>query len=983
MHRIVATSAVAIAIAIIACGRDTAEGQNEAVESLKACTELGARGLMKVPDDRADRFTGQVSAEAARCRGGEAAVAATQEPKVPWVDWPHYWATGDERSRNTRYDAGRLRIMLGNLFSKVHLEPNLRGIDGALIDLEYERVELIKFNLFDNYTYETYVKGLGGVPGSAVRQWDEMRLPPDHPSYLAVGGERAQACEGDLVRHRTLSGICNDTQNPLMGATGTHFARNVQFEETWPDLGKNELTLNRHGGRIGLLKPDPQLISRKLFTRSQSHPEACNDGLGLPGHSPAAQCDYQAAPFFNVLAAFWIQFMTHDWFSHMNEGENDRRAPLVATGCSDPEAQPLGCRPGDKVEPSLVSDRAEPGAFEHSGKSFQKRAHKTFANNVTAWWDASQIYGYDERSLTRVKRDPEDRAKLQMLAIAERGAAGDANAYLPVFGPSCRANPAAEKCDDIHPAWTGQEAAAFADNWTIGLSFYHNVFSREHNLFVEEFRQQATKTPDADSGLRRPGTELVVVRYQDVTDDELFEAARLVVSAEIAKVHTIEWTTQLLYDEPLYRAMNSNWNGLFDENEAVEVALSKAVERLKDSNDPKGTNSWYSVLAAGPGIFGLGSTHYESGSVFQTLKGLVGMRQDIWTLELDGELNQDHVNGGTNHFGSPFNFPEEFTTVYRLHPLVPDLLEFRERSAPNEIRLKIPALEGFRQGASALIREKGLDNWAISLGRQRLGALTLNNHGRFLQNLPMPRLGTETNKVDVAALDIIRDRERGVPRFNEFRRQYGLQQLTSFDDFVDPSLPAGSTERSTQEARAKALREVYGTHVCDESKVISHAQRRDGGPFPNDCLGRGNGTVVDNVEDIDTVVGWLAEPVRPHGYAISETQFVVFILNASRRLFSDRFFTSSFRPEFYTTLGHEWVTNNGPGAPEMEVGEPNGHQQPVSPMKRILLRTAPGLREELQHVVNVFDPWARDRGEYYSVEWTPRESARDDSSFAK
>ena len=45
---------------------------------------------------------------------------------------------------------------------------------------------------------------------------------------------------------------------------------------------------------------------------------------------------------------------------------------------------------------------------------------------------------------------------------------------------------------------------------------------------------------------------------------------------------------------------------------------------------------------------------------------------------------------------------------------------------------------------------------------------------------------------------------------------------------------------------------------------------------------------------------WLAESTRPHGFAISETQFVVFILNASRRLFSDRFFTSSFRPEFYT-----------------------------------------------------------------------------------
>ena len=65
--------------------------------------------------------------------------------------------------------------------------------------------------------------------------------------------------------------------------------------------------------------------------------------------------------------------------------------------------------------------------------------------------------------------------------------------------------------------------------------------------------------------------------------------------------------------------------------------------------------------------------------------------------------------------------------------------------------------------------------------------------------------------------------------------------------------------------------------------------------------------MVDNIEDVDTVVGWLAESTRPHGYAISETQFVVFILNASRRLFSDRFFTSGFRPEFYTKLGVDWV----------------------------------------------------------------------------
>ena len=100
------------------------------------------------------------------------------------------------------------------------------------------------------------------------------------------------------------------------------------------------------------------------------------------------------------------------------------------------------------------------------------------------------------------------------------------------------------------------------------------------------------------------------------------------------------------------------------------------------------------------------------------------------------------------------------------------------------------------------------------------------------------------------------------------------------------------------------LREVYGQHACDASKEITDAQLNGDGTPINDCLGHPNGSVVDNIEDVDTVVGYLAESVRPHGFAISETQFVVFILNASRRLFSDRFFTSCFRPEFYTQAGH-------------------------------------------------------------------------------
>ena len=65
----------------------------------------------------------------------------------------------------------------------------------------------------------------------------------------------------------------------------------------------------------------------------------------------------------------------------------------------------------------------------------------------------------------------------------------------------------------------------------------------------------------------------------------------------------------------------------------------------------------------------------------------------------------------------------------------------------------------------------------------------------------------------------------------------------------------------------------------------------------------------------------------------------------------------------------------------MEKGRPNGHEVEVSPLKRVLLRTIPELAPELDPVVNAFDPWARDRGEYYSLEWKPRPGAESDPAF--
>jgi hypothetical protein len=60
---------------------------------------------------------------------------------------------------------------------------------------------------------------------------------------------------------------------------------------------------------------------------------------------------------------------------------------------------------------------------------------------------------------------------------------------------------------------------------------------------------------------------------------------------------------------------------------------------------------------------------------------------------------------------------------------------------------------------------------------------------------------------------------------------------------------------------------------------------------------------------------------------------------ASRRLNSDRFFTTDFRPEVYTAAGLQWVADNS--------------------FRSVLLRHFPQLAPALEGVANPFAPWRR------------------------
>ena len=386
----------------------------------------------------------------------------------------------------------------------------------------------------------------------------------------------------------------------------------------------------------------------------------------------------------------------------------------------------------------------------------------------------------------------------------------------------------------MNPQWAGQEATAFPDNWTIGMSFYHNVFAREHNQFVDEFRRRAARTPDADSGLRNPATPGRVIRYRDVTDDELFEAARLVVAAEIAKIHTIEWTTQLLYDEPLFlRHERQLERALRRQGRAVKQALAAGRAQARRVGRPREGDQLVLGLRGRPGHLRPGQPPLPPSRLFQKHRPVEprqpGRRERRrQPLRLAVQLPR-----GVRHRLPPASAgagPDR----------VPRARARSERDRAARCRSSRPSAAR-RRGA---MHDGGLANWALQHGPAAARAPAAAEPSAVPAEPPSCRgSAPRRSKIDVLALDIIRDRERGVPRFNEFRRQYGLQQLTSFDDFVDERLPAGlaRARRPGEAGRSCCARSTAST-AATPAKVITAAQLNADGSAITDCLGQPDGS---------------------------------------------------------------------------------------------------------------------------------------------
>ncbi len=527
-----------------------------------------------------------------------------------------------------------------------------------------------------------------------------------------------------------------------------------------------------------LLEPSPRVVSNRLLARREFVP----------------------ARSLNLLASAWIQFMVHDWFNH--------GTPLPG----DEFQVPLDHEGGDRwFENPMRIRRTRPDPTRAPGGG-----PPTFLNPGSHWWDGSQIYGNsDSQTLALRCTEDEGPGKLRLV-----------RAEPPHAAEVRRANPEKPTQEEVEreeeseeglpvDAQTNLELAGVIDNWWLGLSLMHTLFAKEHNAIVDRLR----------------------LEYSGWSGDRLFHTARLVNSALMAKIHTVEWTPAILGHPVLQIAMSANWWGLATEK------VNRLFGRLSRS---------------------------------EIVSGIPGSTVD--------------------HHSAPFALTEEFTAVYRLHPLMPDTLSLRSLKN-GEIRQVLPLSEVTGERALSPIRQGFTrSDLLYSFGVAHPGAPVLHNYPNFLRELERvdrDEAGSVVarSKIDLAAIDVLRDRERGVPRYNQFREELHLRPARSFDDLT------------SNREWAKELAQVYGS-----------------------------------VDRVDLMVGMYAEDL-PAGFGFSDTAFRVFILMASRRLKSDRFFTTDFNERTYTRPGLEWVQANT--------------------FADVLLRHYPRLAPSLRGVRNGFAPWTR------------------------
>jgi len=566
---------------------------------------------------------------------------------------------------------------------------------------------------------------------------------------------------------------------------------------------ERSLTARTEDGTCNILENPSEGSAQRRFGRNvqleATYGETEADTLLIPNprdvsNSLLAREEFKPATSVNFLAAAWIQFMVHDWVDH---GDNIDENPIVV---ELPEGDVLGT---GTIE--IQRTRPDPSRLDSESAN-----PSTYQNVNTHWWDGSQLYGSSLEKNNEVRAFVDGKLKL------------DSDGTLPT------------------ELLTGKPVTGFNNNWWVGLSMLHQVFTLEHNAIAEKIQQA----------------------YPEASDQWIYDRARLANSALMAKIHTTEWTPAILANPVLEKAMAANWWGLLGDREgrdAYQTGIRDVIEDLE-----KADSLTLKLIGLDPKLSDLVS---GASTIDHALAGVVGAAEP------------------KNH-GVAYSLTEEFVAVYRMHPLLPD--NFKVFDVGSSVPSSIIELNDTRDGdAEDILDDETGERLWYSMGITHPGSLTLHNYPNFLRNLDLPFVGN----IDLATIDIVRDRERGVPRYNEFRRQIGLTPINKFED------------------------------LTSDPRTLAELKRL----YDND------------VEQIDTMVGQLAETTRPGGFAFGETAFQVFIINASRRLMTDRFYTTDYTAEVYTQEGMDWVEENT--------------------MLDVIRRHFPSLTNSLAGAENAFKPW--------------------------
>ena len=145
------------------------------------------------------------------------------------------------------------------------------------------------------------------------------------------------------------------------------------------------------------------------------------------------------------------------------------------------------------------------------------RYPKTYANAESHWWDASQIYGSNPETTRRLRSAYKKDEQGEPLR--------DQNGHLIPTGELLADGKlwVGKNGLSLDPS-TGTALSGFTGNWWVGLTLLHTAFTREHNAVCDALRREYPYWPG----------------------DKIFDVARLVIAALIAKIHTIEWTPAIL-----------------------------------------------------------------------------------------------------------------------------------------------------------------------------------------------------------------------------------------------------------------------------------------------------------------------------------------------------------------------------------------------------------------------------------------------------